>query len=97
MKILMVNKFFRIVGGSDTYCFALTEALKKAGHEVVFFSMKDDRNWPDKNENLFVENIDYNTSDPIKKAKYALKYIYSIEAKRKLQRFSTRKSRISFI
>ena len=58
--------------------------MKKAGHEVVFFSMKDDRNWPDKNENLFVENIDYNTSDPIKKAKYALKYIYSIEAKKKI-------------
>lgn len=84
MKILMINKFFRIVGGSDTYCFALTEALKKAGHEVVFFSMKDDRNWPDENEDLFVENIDYNTSDPIKKAKYALKYIYSIEAKKKI-------------
>ena len=67
MKILMVNKFFRIVGGSDTYCFALSEALKKAGHEVVFFSMKDDRNWPDENEDLFVENIDYNTTDPLKK------------------------------
>lgn len=84
MKILMVNKFFRIVGGSDTYCFALTEALKKAGHEVVFFSMKDERNWPDENEDLFVENIDYNTTDPIKKAKYALKYIYSVEAKKKI-------------
>lgn len=84
MKILMVNKFFRIVGGSDTYCFALSEALKKAGHEVVFFSMKDDRNWPDENEDLFVENIDYNTTDPLKKIKFAAKYIYSFEAKKKI-------------
>lgn len=84
MKILMVNKFFRIVGGSDTYCFALTEALKRAGHEVVFFSMKDDRNWPDDNEDLFVENIDYNTTNLVKKAKYAIKYIYSLEAKKKI-------------
>lgn len=84
MKILMVNKFFRIVGGSDTYCFALSEALKKSGHEVIFFSMKDDRNWPDENEKYFVENIDYETNNPIKKAKYAIKYIYSFEAKRKI-------------
>lgn len=84
MKILIVNKFFRIVGGSDTYCFALAEALKKAGHQVVFFSMKDERNWPDKNEDFFVDNIDYNTTDSFKKAKYALKYIYSLEAKKKI-------------
>ena len=73
MKILIVNKFFRIVGGSDTYCFNLADALKQAGHEVVFFSMRDSRNWPDKNEDLFVENIDYNTTDPVKKLKDAAK------------------------
>lgn len=84
MKILMVNKFFRIVGGSDTYCFALSEALEKAGHKVIFFSMKDERNWEDENEEYFVDNIDYDTSNPIKKIKYALKYIYSFEAKRKI-------------
>lgn len=84
MKILMVNKFFRIVGGSDTYCFALADALKAAGHNVVFFSMKDERNWPAENESDFVENIDYNTTDTLKKLKYAFKYIYSFEAKNKI-------------
>ena len=84
MKILMVNKFFRIVGGSDTYCFALSDALKAAGHEVVFFSMKDSRNLPCDNESDFVENIDYNTTNKLKKIKYAVKYIYSLEAKRKI-------------
>lgn len=86
MKILMVNKFFRIVGGSDTYCFALSEALKEAGHEVIFFSMKDERNRPAENEEDFVENIDYNTANVFKKIKYALKYIYSLEAKKKIAR-----------
>ena len=90
MKILIVNKFFRIVGGSDTYCFNLADALKQAGHEVVFFSMRDSRNWPDKTEDLFVENIDYNTTDPVKKLKYAAKYPYSLAAKRKIEKLLDR-------
>lgn len=41
MKILMVNKFFYIKGGSETYYFALKRKLEKEGHIVIDFSMKD--------------------------------------------------------
>lgn len=56
MKVLLVNKFHYIRGGSETYYFSLAEALKCHGHEVVFFSMKDDRNFPCEQEHYFVAN-----------------------------------------
>lgn len=84
MKILIVNKFFRIVGGSDTYCFSLADILEKKGHQVVWFSMKDDRNWPSPYDKYFIENIDYDTKNIMKQIKYAVKYFYSFEAKKKM-------------
>ena len=59
MKILLVNKFHYRRGGSETYYFALADALKKAGHEVIFFAMKYEKNFPCEQEEYFVENIDY--------------------------------------
>ena len=48
MKILMVNKFFYIKGGSETYYFALKRKLEKEGHIVIDFSMKDKKNFESK-------------------------------------------------
>ena len=41
MKILLVNKFHYMKGGAERYYFTLADALKKSGHEVIFFSIKD--------------------------------------------------------
>ena len=41
MKILLVNKFHYMKGGAERYYFTLADALKKSGHEVIFFSMKE--------------------------------------------------------
>lgn len=46
MKILLVNKYFNMHGGSETYFFGLAELLQNAGHEVIFFSMQDEKNLP---------------------------------------------------
>lgn len=86
MKILMVNKFFYIKGGSETYYFALKEKLEQEGHKVVDFSMKDSRNFTSDFESYFVENVDYNESNGIiKKIKIAANIIYSSEAKKKFE------------
>ena len=45
MKILMVNKFHYLKGGSEKYYFDLASLLKDNGHEVAFFSMKDEKNY----------------------------------------------------
>ena len=45
MKVLLVNKFHYLKGGSEKYYFSLAKALEKAGHEVIFFAMKDEKNY----------------------------------------------------
>ena len=56
----MVNKFFYIKGGSETYYFALKRLLESKGHEVIDFSMKDEKNFESPYANYFVEAVDYN-------------------------------------
>ena len=60
MKVLLVNKFHYKKGGSETYYFTVAEALKKQGHEVIFFSMKDEKNIPCEQEEYFVSNKAFN-------------------------------------
>lgn len=86
MKILLVNKFHYIKGGSETYYFGLADILRKQGHEVIFFSMKDEKNVPCEQEKYFVENVDFNQKmNLVKLVKASLKMLYSLEAKRKFE------------
>ena len=86
MKILMVNKFFYIKGGSETYYFALKRKLEKEGHIVIDFSMKDKKNFESKYADYFVDNVDYSGSTSlINKLKMGINIIYSQEAKRKFE------------
>lgn len=86
MKILLVNKFHYIKGGSETYYFGLADLLKKQGQEVIFFSMKDEKNVPCEQEKYFVENVDFNQKmNPVKLVKASLKMLYSLEAKKKFE------------
>ena len=87
MKVLMVNKFFYIKGGSETYYFSLKKLLEKNGHEVIDFSMKDERNFDSPYSRYFVNNIDYNKKQNFfTKVKLGLKIIYSTEAKKNLEK-----------
>lgn len=87
MKILMVNKFFYIKGGSETYYFALKRMLEAKGHTVIDFSMKDEKNFDSPYAEYFVEAVDYNGGMSKKQQlKAAKNIIYSTEAKRKLEK-----------
>lgn len=71
MKILLIHKFHYMLGGTETFHYNLAEALTAAGHEVIFFSMYDERNIPCAQDKYFVSNVDYNdpnlsTCAPIK-------------------------------
>ena len=81
MKILMVNKFHYLKGGSEKYYFELAELLREHGHEVAFFSMKDEKNIKTDCKEYFVEPIDLNTGSKLK----ALDVIYSKENKKKME------------
>ncbi len=90
MKILLVNKFHYIKGGSETYYFGLADLLRSHGHAVIFFSMKDEKNFPCEQEEYFVDNVDFNA--PMSKLavlKAAWKMLYSKEAKKKFDMLLT--------
>ena len=87
MKVLLVNKFQYLKGGSETYYFSLGDLLEKRGHQVIWFSMKDERNLPCAQSKYFVNHVDFNASgNPVKTAEAALHVLYSREAGRKFAR-----------
>ena len=81
MKILLVNKFHYLKGGSEKYYFELAELLRENGHEVAFFSMEDEKNIKTGCKEYFVKPIDLNSGSKLK----ALDVIYSKENKKKMQ------------
>lgn len=86
VKVLMVNKFFFIKGGSETYYFALKRKLEEEGHQVVDFSMKDEKNFESPYSEFFVNSVDYSkNSSLLSKFRMACNIIYSREAKIKFE------------
>lgn len=85
MKVLLVNKFHYKKGGAETYYFTLAEALKARGHEVIFFSMKDEKNVPCGQEKYFVSNASVNGSIR-SRINMAMRLVYSKEAYQNMTR-----------
>lgn len=91
MKVLLVNKFHYRKGGSETYYFAVADALRELGHEVHFFAMEGEENLPCEDSDLFVPNRDYNGhTSTVANASAALSIIYSRESKRRFQKLCER-------
>lgn len=80
MRILLVNKFHYLKGGSEKYYFELANLLKEKGHQIAFFSMKNEKNIKTGEKEYFVNEIDLNTGSKLK----ALDVIYSKENKKKM-------------
>ena len=59
MKVLAVNKFYYMKGGSESYFFGLKDLLEENNIEVIPFSMKSSKNLKTIYEDNFIENIDY--------------------------------------
>ena len=85
MKILLVNKYHYVKGGSETYYFGLGDLLTKLGHEVIYFAMADENNHPCKEEDFFVSNVDFNGKTSVfHKVKAGFRVLYSFEAKKNI-------------
>jgi len=82
MKILEINKFHYLKGGSERYYFGLADELKRQGHEVIFFSMLDNRNKESKYKKYFIKNIDLHKFSLIN----IIKFFYNYEAVRNLKK-----------
>lgn len=84
MKILMVNKFFYIKGGSEKYMFSLANAFISLGHEVIYFAMQDEKNFECEQSDYFVSNVSVNGGFK-SKLKMIFNIAYSKEAYKKMK------------
>lgn len=82
MRILLVNKFHYLKGGSEKYYFELGELLKNHGHEVAYFSMENEKNIKTDDKEYFVKEIDLNTGSKLK----ALDVVYSNDNKKAMEK-----------
>ena len=85
MKILMVNKYFFVKGGSERYFFDLKELLEKMGHEVIPFAMKDENNFESEYSDYFVDHVEYNGFHDFRALRDAGRLIYSFHARKKIE------------
>jgi len=87
MKVLLVNKFFFLKGGSETSLFDTAALLEKKGHAVSYFSMEHPENHESSYAKYFVSNVDYeNPRSFSEKLKASVRILYSWEARKKLER-----------
>ena len=86
MKILQVNKFFYLKGGSEAYLFSLIDGLNSLGHVVAEFAMHDKKNEQSVWDDYFTSTVDYDTTNFFEKGLLASKIIYSFEARKKISR-----------
>lgn len=85
MKILLVNKYHYVKGGSETYYFGLAKLLTELGHDVIYFAMADSHNKSCEQEKYFVSNVDFNGNiSKLQKVKAGFRVLYSFEAKKNI-------------
>jgi glycosyltransferase involved in cell wall biosynthesis len=85
MNILIVNKFLYPKGGADKCAVETYKLLSDKGHSVVLWGMKHSENPKYPYSDYFVNNVDYNVGlSTAQKISYALKILYSFEAKHKI-------------
>jgi len=86
MKVLIIQKFFYRSGGAEVVAFELAKLLRANGHQVIEFSMKDERNEPSAYSDYFIKNINYNKREGFfSDLKKFFKFLFSFEAQKKLK------------
>jgi glycosyltransferase involved in cell wall biosynthesis len=86
MKILFINKFYYLRGGAERSFFETKRVLQERGHQVIPFSMQDERNESTPYSKYFVNNVDFNRNHSLReKIGIIPRVIYFRQARRKLE------------
>ncbi len=85
MKILQINNYHYLMGGSERVYFETSKLLEKNGHQVLFFSVKDDKSEDHCSDKYFIKPFDYENASYLEKIKYTARFIYNKEAKENLE------------
>ncbi len=90
MKIIQINKFFFLKGGSEKYFFDLSNLLAKNGHSVIAWSVRHKNNFRAANENDFAPDSDFSKKEnllkELKKPAKLFRLFWNWPAKRKLEK-----------
>ena len=86
MRILQINSHHKMIGGTERYYLELSDLLRKRGHLVANFSLKDSKNYSSEWEKYFLDELDFSKNDYKSFIKKACRMFYSFEAKRKVER-----------
>lgn len=84
MKVLQIDAYHYILGGAQKVMFNTAELLKEHGHEVIFFSLKWDRNLDSEYSDYFAHSKESRTG-VLRPLKNAVSYFYHFEAAKKLE------------
>jgi len=91
MKILFVNKFFYLNGGSERIFFQERNFFLSQGHKVIDFSMMDSRNSFSPFSDFFISNINYYKSGGwLSKIRQGVNFIHSSESVQKISQLVVR-------
>ena len=89
MKVLLINKYYYLRGGSERYFFDLKNLLENNGHTVIPFSMKHEKNERSKYDKYFSDRVEFETSPSpslIKIGINGFKIFYNRDAVQKLEK-----------
>ena len=86
MKILQINKYHFRNGGTETVYFNTTNLLRKYGHEVIHFSLKNPRNLPSSMANYFIDMPELRRTGLKNKLKYSTSFLYNQESAQNIEK-----------
>jgi len=87
MRILLINKFLYPKGGAEISTLETGRLLRSKGHEVIFWGMQHPMNPEYPYKDFFVSHVDFDNPGNIKaQIISALNVLYSLEAKRNIER-----------
>jgi glycosyltransferase involved in cell wall biosynthesis len=86
MKVLSVNQFYGLNGGSDRCFHDWNRVLVEHGHQFVPFAMRADNDFPTEYRDFFVSNVQFfdGKKSLRESLKIAARIIYFVEARRKV-------------
>ena len=85
LRVLSVNKFHHVTGGADRYYLEWSRLLERRGHEVIPFSMQDERNQETPYARYFVDRVDFFDSRARDLPAMALRVLYSTQARKRIE------------
>lgn len=86
MRVLQVNKFYDLRGGTERILFDLESGLRGRGHEVAVFATLDERNEPTPWREYFARGRDYDHPGPRERLGNAIAAVYDRDARRRFSR-----------